>query len=316
MARRPPKDKRSHREGTIWQGEEARLAWISAYRNQMLNMLLTRFRWINLPQGCDERFLELTLLTNGVATICQPKKFTEKGSPVFFSTQAVMDGNLNVYQNPTKWRSYGINGWDFEVGHRNGVLVFDNHLRVSNLPQIRLLATELADIKLTKQVNRAHVRNPMIIAGPQTKRRDIVNMFSAWISGSPAVLGVDDMDVVKTDVMFPKIDFLGSELQQDWLNVWEEFYRLAGISNLPFKAERQIRDEVRSQLDPTQLTALDPLGCRREACERLNRMFDGIIEPVSVVWNEDFQSENFNFMANLKERITAEQEGGGEIGAM
>ena len=296
MARRSPRGGKP-KGGQLWQTENILQTWQMVYRNEMVNILLTRFKWINLPQGCDERYLELTLLRNGVATICQPKKMSVKGSPVFFTTQAVLNGKLTIYENPAAWDSYGINGWRYRVTPKNGALVFDNHLRCSIMPHVNLLAQELADIKLTKQVNRTHVRNPIILKGPQTKRQDLTNLYSAWNTGSPAVIAVGDMDQIQTDVFLPKVDFLGKELQEDWINIWDEFYRLSGISNLPFKAERQIRDEVASQLDPTQLAALDPLGCRRTACKQLNDRFGLNIE---VVWNEDYQSDNFAALHNVQ----------------
>ena len=52
------------------------------YRNWIYAIALTRFKWVNLPPTCNERYLEWTLLNQGVATIAFPKK--QPG--VFYST--------------------------------------------------------------------------------------------------------------------------------------------------------------------------------------------------------------------------------------
>ena len=35
------------------------------FRAEMLGMCLNRFKWVNLPKTCNERYLELTLLVQG-----------------------------------------------------------------------------------------------------------------------------------------------------------------------------------------------------------------------------------------------------------
>ena len=79
---------------------------------------------------------------------------------------------------------------------------------------------------------------------------------------------------------------------------------MLGINNLPFKAERQIEDEVESQNEPADLMALNPLECRREACKKLNYRFSDYLEkPINVVWRQDNMSDNYNIMNNMKKRI-------------
>lgn len=64
--------------------------------SQMLNIALSRFKWLNLPKTCDAWFLEYNLLYFGYATIA----FPHSKPGVFFSTQAVTTSNFNVYYKP------------------------------------------------------------------------------------------------------------------------------------------------------------------------------------------------------------------------
>lgn len=81
----------------VWQQSETlnSQAYSMAY-SQMLNIALSRFKWLNLPKTCDAWFLEYNLLYFGYATIAFPHN--QPGA--FFSTQAVTTSNFNVYYKP------------------------------------------------------------------------------------------------------------------------------------------------------------------------------------------------------------------------
>lgn len=85
------------RGAPMWQQSQAlnSQAYSMAY-SQMLNIALSRFKWLNLPKTCDAWFLEYNLLYFGYATIA----FPHSKPGVFFSTQAVTTSNFNVYYKP------------------------------------------------------------------------------------------------------------------------------------------------------------------------------------------------------------------------
>ena len=111
MSRRGGRKHKQSRGGgyNFWQSESMNNALVEYYRDILIKMAMTRFKWVNLPPTCDERFLEWTLVTQGVATIAFPRKMPG----TFYSTQAVVNGRMNVYDNPTRWRSFGNYGWNF-----------------------------------------------------------------------------------------------------------------------------------------------------------------------------------------------------------
>lgn len=119
-----------------WQTDAYNARLYNYYRNIIMQLAMNRFRWVNLPKTCDARYLEWTLLTQGVATIAFPKKM--RGT--FFSTQAVLESPPNIYDMPTKWRSFGNNGWTFNCNASNGVLVYDNCTRMPVIEGIDLYA--------------------------------------------------------------------------------------------------------------------------------------------------------------------------------
>lgn len=61
-----------------WGSQDYNTRLYNYYRDLLLKMATNRFRWINLPKSCDERFLNLTLALEGVACIAFPKKIDRK----------------------------------------------------------------------------------------------------------------------------------------------------------------------------------------------------------------------------------------------
>lgn len=287
-----------------WQTSDYNSALFMMYRQQIIKLAMNRFKWINLPPTCNERYLEMTLLFQGIATIAFPSK--QRGT--FYSTQVAQMSPPNVYDNPTKWFSVGNNGWRFKCSNRNGVIVWDNRARYPLMQMVDIWARELVDVRRTKQLNRMHVKTPYLIKCSPEQEQQAENIYKQMAGGEPAIItttGIEniDIDVIKTDV-----PYLGEELTAEEINTWQQIYQMLGIENLTFKAERMVQDEVNKRDEPSDLMALDGLNCRREACEQLNNRFGDYLEaPITCVWAKDNISQNFNFMSNMKEQLELDE---------
>lgn len=283
-----------------WESASYNSALFMMYRQQIIKLALSRFKWVNLPSTCDERYLENTLLFQGIATIAFPKRM--RGS--FFSTQVAQMSPPNVYDNPTKWLSIGNNGWRFKCSNKNGVIVWDNRARYPLMQMIDMWAKELVDIRRTKQINRLHVKTPYIIKCPPEQEQQAINIFKQISGGEPAIIATDGISNINVDVIKTDVPFLGEELTAEEINTWAQIYQTLGIQNLTYKAERMVQDEVNKRDEPSDLMALDGLNCRREACQKLNDRFGMFLdEPIDCVWAKDNRSDNYNFIDNLKEVI-------------
>lgn len=287
-----------------WQTSDYNSALFMMYRQQIIKLAMNRFKWVNLPPTCNERYLEMTLLFQGIATIAFPSR--QRGT--FYSTQVAQMSPPNVYDNPTKWFSVGNNGWRFKCSNRNGVIVWDNRARYPLMQMVDMWARELVDVRRTKQLNRMHVKTPYLIKCSPEQEQQAENIYKQMAGGEPAIItttGIEniDIDVIKTDV-----PYLGEELTAEEINTWQQIYQMLGIENLTFKAERMVQDEVNKRDEPSDLMALDGLNCRREACEQLNNRFGDYLEaPITCVWAKDNISQNFNFMANMKEQLELDE---------
>jgi hypothetical protein len=276
-------------DATYWQtgGYQRRLYRI--YLNQIEELALNRFRWVGLPSGCDERYLEWCLLHFGMATIAQPP-----GRPgAWRSLQCNPSRAWGMYGMPTGWTCVGDNGVSFPANWKSGVMLYDNRTRYPLMDTLGMHARELVDIKHTKQINRMHQKIPFVIEGAQEGQIELVDFSAQIAAGEPIIVANKGLtDNIKTSVVNHDIDFIGEELTAEELNEWNLIYKALGIENLTYKAERQVQDELEAQTEPTQVTRMGWLNCRREACDKLNSRF-GL--DIHVYWRDDFESKTYNF---------------------
>lgn len=281
--------------GMYWQSQSYNQRLVMMYRNMIVQMAMSRFKWLNLPPTCDERFLEWTLLYEGVACICYPR--TQEGT--FYSTRATFDTHPNVYDDFPKWRSTGNNGWNFYASKETGTLVWDNSSRFPLMSGINIKAQELAHIQLTKEMNRFHQQIPWVLKGPANRKQDMINIMKQVAGGEQAILGFDGFDDIELEALKTDVPFLGEQLAQDEKNCWNGVYHLLGIENAPMKRERQTEDEIQAMKSPTELVRLSSLNERRKAADYLNNHFSKYLtEPIKVVWREDNESANWNLFHN------------------
>lgn len=265
-----------------------------------MQMAMSRFRWINLPAGCDERYLEWQLLTEGVATIA----FPARAEGDFLSLKAATQGPMTMYGNPSQWLGIGDNGTRIRCNPLNGVLVWDNATRYPLLNGIDLYANELTHMRMVKRTNRLHQQIPFVFKGPQEKRQEMYNLFKQVAGGEPAIIATNGIDMIDIDVIQTGVTYLGEEMAQDEANLWNRIYTMLGIPNSTFKQERQTEDEIRAQRSPATIIRMNSLAERRKAARLLNERFGKYLAaPVKVEWNQDNESENWNLMHDMKSQL-------------
>lgn len=289
-----------------WQSSELNQRYQQFFRQQLIQLALARFRWVNLPKTCNARYLETQLLFNGMATIAAPMIEGKPNYKSFVSLKAVPDG-INMYGDAPTWRALGENGTDFACDNNNGVMIYDNMLRTATVGNFTLLAYDMADIIRTKQVNRIHVKTPVVYVVDQTMRQQAINLLSQTVGNEPAVLATKTgFNNIEVQALQTGVEYLGDKLQDDLMSTWNLAFTLLGINNLPFKAERQTADEINDYGEPTELLSLNPLSCRRESVNAWNDRFCTLVygketpKKLDVVWNQDFESDSYNALHNFE----------------
>lgn len=278
-------------DGNFWQSMDYNQRCYLKNLEWIMSLAMNRFKWVNLPETCNSRFLEQTLLKSGIATIAHDKDTPD----VWLSLMVVNMDELNMYGEPVRWRGQGLNGTtSFEADWDTGCIVYDNNSFSNPWNAIQLFARKLTHYERTEDVNLTHQQTPWIFTAPEEKKLELVNLLKQVSGGEPAVIGNHHlMDNIKYEVLSTHTPYLGTELAIGKENVWREVYRWLGIEHLAFeKGERLIEAEAKANSAPTTIKRLDALDARRRAADYLNRTF-GL--DVEVVFNDDTESYNWAF---------------------
>ncbi len=292
-------------DGNFWQSSDYNQRTYIKNLEWIISLAINRFKWEGLPDTCNERFLEQTLLKTGIATIC----FDRTTPDIWLSLMCVNMSKLNMYGEPVEWRAQGLNGeTSFNVDWENGVIIYDNKSFSNPWNTIQLLARKLTHYERTEDVNLTHQQTPWVFTAPEEKKLELVNLMKQVAGGEPAIIGNNRlMDNLHYEVLSTNTPYLGTELAIGKENIWREIYRFLGIEHLAFeKGERLIEAEAKANSAPTTIKRLDALDARRTAATILNKKFNLEIE---VHFNDDVESYNWAYLNDIEKQGALVTEG-------
>ena len=227
------------------------------------------FKWENLPNNMDEKWIESFLFDHGQCV------FYDDPQRGLMVAQCNPDGDLNNYQEPASVSPTGI---DIPVltlvPGESCVLISNNDERVPTEQTLKLFAYRLAEISRAIDLNVIAQKTPVLMHTSKNKMLSIKNIYAQWNGNEPVIYGDNSFDtealrVLKTDapVVFP-------ELQQQKIAMWNECLTFLGINNANTeKRERLITDEVEANNDHIDLSAGCMLKARQRAADEINRIF-------------------------------------------
>lgn len=264
--------------------------WTAAYLNnriydyylsRLTELALSRFEWLNVPESMDDRFLEYTLLTDGVAVLFED----EVMGPL--NLQVMLDGRLNQYRIPVTRRAYAVNGYSKELDESNSVLIYNNMLRTNSINTLQTFAYKLWELDRTAQVNTNAQKTPVVITCDENQRLTMKNLYAQYEGNEPFIFGSNNLDLKGIQVLETGAPYVVDKLRQEKTEVWNEAMTYLGISNLVVnKRERVISDEVQRGMGSTIASRYSALQMRQTACEQFNKMFG---YNISVRYREDTQ---------------------------
>lgn len=239
---------------------------------QILTLIaVSRFKWNNLPEGMDERFLEETILWNGSALVFFDELYGMLNLPY------TSCGQLNYYHLPVLRQPYSVGTIDFPVCDVNdSVIVWNDYNHQTPIIQILELTKRLYNVTMSLDVNTEALRSPVIAECDETQRKTLEEMLNKRKNGEPLILGNKTLDLMRLQVLplvtQPLVDSI-SVLEVRKKNIWNEALSYLGINNRVEKRERMIQEEALSNNMLNTMMRSIYLSSRQEACEQINRLF-------------------------------------------
>lgn len=243
------------------------------YYQRLMEFAINMFEWRNLPPTVDERFLELTLY--------------EKGYCLYFNDEVVgnlalsctIGGMLDVYRIPTERRAFAVNGYNKICTSQDSVLIFNNYLHTPTILTIELFARRLYEIERTIDVNVKAQKTPTLILASEQQRLTMKNLYMQYDGNEPFIFGDKDMEFDGIKCLKTDAPYVADKLQVLKHQIWNEALTFCGIENSnQDKKERLVADEVGSNYGNIEAQRNVMLNARRQAADKINRMFGTNIE--------------------------------------
>ena len=248
------------------------------YLDRLKKIALSMFEWINLPTSMNSRYLEMCLYYKGMASLLYDENYG------FINTQAVTNGQINIYGLPTKLNcfSYTYNttrktymGFNEKAKkEQEAILVLNKYDALPTATSIELYALRMAEAQRTCDVNIKAQRTPILIETDQNSKLTLQKVYEQYSGNTPVIYGnknagiQDSIHTLKTDapIVFDKV----MEYKRD---IFNEALTYLGICNLDEKKERRIVNEAESNNEVINLYLQAFLTPRKEACKQFNEKF-------------------------------------------
>lgn len=273
-------------------GDEA--SSFQKYRDNLMQLGMAMFDWQNLPETCSERYIERTEYFKGATVFFKDDALGYLCLPVIFN------GPFDVLDEPDRRVAYSRSGYRKQLTKDDSVIIWNNYLRKPSCLTVNHYARRLADLENSIDVNCKAQKTPVLIRCNENQRLTLQNLYNQYEGNYPFIFGERDLDVKGISAISTGAPFVADKMFQIKMQVWNEALTELGISNISYqKKERLVSDEVIRNMGGTIASRYSRITMRRDACDKINRMFGLNIE---CDYREDFrQTDDENMILNQTE---------------
>jgi len=261
------------KNGNFWDSARLNNATYRYYYDKLTELAISMFEWKNLPDTVDPRYLELALFCEGKALFFKDDVI----GPM--ALRCTLAGPFDVYNVPTRRRAYAVNGYQADRDASNSVVIYNNFLRHPTKYDIEMFAMKLYNLSRAIDVNANAQKTPVLILCDDNQRMTMQNLYMQYEGNMPFIFGDKRLNANDINVLQTGAPFVADKLYQLFTQYWNEALTHLGISNVNYqKKERMISDEVLRNQGGTIASRYSRLEMRRQAAEKINKMFNLNIE--------------------------------------
>ena len=277
----------------FWESANANSIAQQYYLSRLSELAMSMFKWKELPDSIDARFLEYTLFYEGAAIFFKDNDLTERNlskneqeeDGTYLALQVVLGGDLNVYRVPNNRKAYAVNTYNKQLTVEDSVIIWNNMLRLPEYGRMMFYAEKLAQIDRAIDVNVKGQRFPIAILCDENQRLTMKQVYKQYDGNEPFIFGDKSLDLSGIQVINTGSPYVADKLQQLKNNIWAEAMMCLGIPNSPSeKKERLVANEAKVSQGGTLASRSSRLEMRKRACDEINKMFGLAID---VEYNKD-----------------------------
>lgn len=248
-------------------------ATYNMYLRQLLTLAENVFEFKNLNSYIDVSYLNKQLLRKGSVAF-----FKDEILGLLALPYTIVNG-LDVYGRPTRIEVLGQNGYRRILKSDEFVIMYDNNGRYPLYLDICQYAERLALNVRTSDINIAQQKTPRVFKTTTEKERSVKDLVNNVDGNENTIITYDNMDLDETSMVLAPAPYVTDKIDMHKENIWNEFLRLIGISNLSMmKKERNISDEIQAMQGGTIASRFSRFEPRKRAIEEINKKFKENIE--------------------------------------
>ena len=251
------------------------------YVDHLTELSISMFKYENLPDSVDWRFLEITLFEQGKALWFKDEVM---GNVVM---RFAATGPFDIYRNPIMRHAYAVNGYQNDLSEENSVIIYNNLIRTNSILDVKMYARRLYNIDRAIDVNANAQKTPVLITCDDTQRLTMLNLYKEFDGNAPVIFGDKSLDISSLKVLKTDAPYVADKLFTLKTETWNEALTRLGISNVSYqKKERMVSDEVMRSQGGIIASRYSRLEARRQAIDKINDMFGLELE---VNYREDYR---------------------------
>lgn len=271
------------------------------YYTRMRNIAMSLYRWHNLPDSCNARFLEKQLYYRGIAA------FVPDPDLGWLSLPVIPNDTINLYEESLSYEAFSVNySRQFD---RDAIILIRNNL--TSTPTdfvVRQFAWRLYNIERAIDTNISAQKTPVLIVCEDKQRLTMKQLYMQYDGNMPVIYGDKSLNPEALRVLRTDAPFIADKLSAQRSAVWAEFLTFIGIANVGFeKNERLTADEVNANNEFVEMSASVGFITRQQAAKELSKK---ISQNVYVSdQTTDIQTELLEIQAAIENGIEQTESG-------
>lgn len=253
------------------------------YFMTFLELALNRFVYDDMPDSIDRRFVEFSLCRDANVYV-----FEDPILGVLALTGAY--SGLDIYRNPVDYQVITPTGYCPYLPVSEGVIVWNNFLRVPDIHTIEMFARDISDIYQSALVNFRAQKHPVVVVAEDEKEKlTMKNAYAKLDGNSPVIFTRKSVNLAsKFETIDTKAPFVAPDMLNAARNLIEEFMQWLGVS-LPVRLNRDhvATPEQQAQNQVSYILRERGLQSRQIGWDQVNRKF-GL--NVRVRFNEELDT--------------------------
>jgi len=275
------------------------------YYNRLELIARSVFKWNNLPNGMDEKWIERYLFEEGRCVFFHDK---DKSYAVAKVTDS---GQVNMYDEPTDVSPVATNyTYESLKNDKQCVVIRNNDIEIPTSHTIKLYALRLTEITRTIDVNVNAQKTPKIALCSEKQRQSMKKVIKQTDDNELVIFGDNILDIDSIKVLDVNAPIVFDKLQVQKHAIWNEAMTYLGANNAnQDKKERLVADEVSANNEQVNISADVMLKARERACERINKLFNLDIsvelrKPGNITYDLMQQAPRFEVLEGGTENVS------------